>query len=114
MAGGWLLLGSGAAGFLLSLIAYFRRDSGINHTPGALIVIISTALLVLAALALTRLARPAWARGMLTACLLLDVLGTGVAAWFLHAWALLAVDVLAALGWLIMVSPGSRASRASA
>jgi hypothetical protein len=38
---------------------------------------------------------------------MVDILGTAVAAWFLHAWGLLAFMVLAFMGW-VLLSFGSR------
>ena len=39
-------------------------------------------------------------RGLLCAGALLDLIGTGVAAWFLHAWVLLAVMVFGLIAWV--------------
>ena len=42
---------------------------------------------------------------LLTLCLL-DVLGTGLAAYFLQAWVLLAAMALALLAWLVLAFGG--------
>lgn len=71
-----------------------------NGTFGAGLVIFSTAMLALMAMAMM-----AWRRGPLRAALitlsLLDIIGTGAAAWFLHEWALIATMTLALAGVLI-------------
>jgi hypothetical protein len=105
-----------ALGLVVSLVAYLRRGSGVDHTAGALLVIISTVLLAgdAAVLALTAQMRGRW-RGLLIALAILDVVGTGVAAWFLHAWLLLILMVVALVGWIAALRPAPRAgSRLSA
>jgi hypothetical protein len=93
---------AGAVGLLVSLIAYFHLGSGIDHTAGALLVIVSTLLLVGDSVVLALAAGAnGWLRPLLLVLAVLDVLGTGVAAWFLHAWLLLALMVVALVGWLI-------------
>lgn len=93
---------AGLAGLMAALVAYLHRGSGIDHTGGALLVIASTAILLAAALILALAAgAPGWLRWVLIAGCLLDALGTGLAAWFLHAWLLLALMVVAGLGWVL-------------
>lgn len=107
--GAWLMAAAGALGLLVSTIAYFRRASGVDHTAGALLVVVSTLLLTGAAvaLALTVGARGRW-RWPLFVLALLDVLGTALAAYFLHAWLLLALMAVALAGWIIAVAPPAR------
>lgn len=94
-----------AAGLGLAVAAasYLVRGSGVDHTEGALLVVISTALLLGAALVLLLAPGAAallrWTLWLLAGA---DVLGTGLAATLLHAWALLAlmaVALLAGLAW---------------
>jgi hypothetical protein len=93
-------------GLAAALIGYFHRGSGIDHTAGALLVIISTALLVAAEAALALfLDAPRWLRVVLLTLCLLGLLGTAIAAWFLHAWWLLAFMLVGLLAWLIEVAP---------
>ncbi|HSV01780.1 MAG TPA: hypothetical protein VLI41_01115 [Phenylobacterium sp.] len=100
--GRWLMALAAAAGLVVSLVAYFNRGGGIAHTGGAALVIASTAILLVAALVLAlALAAPAWLRGLLLAGCLLDLLGTGLAAFFLHAWLLLALMIIGLVGWLL-------------
>jgi hypothetical protein len=102
--GAWLMALAAAIGLIVSLIAYFHLGSGIDHTAGALLVIISTVLLTGAGvvLALTAGASGGW-RTVLNVLCILDVVGTGVAAWFLHAWLLLALMAAALIGWLVSI-----------
>jgi hypothetical protein len=106
---GLLLLAlAAAAGTALAIYSYFL-DLGINHTDGVLVVIGSTVIMWIAALVL------AWARGMwwwprgiIVVLLLLDVVGTGVAGYFLEKQVLMAFMGVAFLGWLahVVLGPG--------
>lgn len=92
-----------AAGFMVALVDYLVRGSGIDHTGGALLVTLSSAVLFILGVALARgsVKRQAW-RVLLIVLAIIDVLGTGVAAYFLHAWWLLAFMALAVIGWAVL------------
>ncbi len=96
---------SSIIGFLASLIYYFWRGDGIAYTPGTLLVIISTALLLAASLVM---ATGIWRHWLLSEFFLvatcLDILGTAFAAWLLEAHWLLALMALAAIGWIAHVA----------
>jgi hypothetical protein len=62
-------------------------------------------LMLLAALALTRLARGAVAV-TLSLLILLDIIGTAVAGYFLESMVLMAAMALALVGWLLRVAGG--------
>src|SRR6185312_713258 len=108
--GNWLLLLSALAALCVAVFEYFWHGNGIHGTGGALIVIVSTALVLAGALVLGRL--PERARGMrilLLVLLVVDILGTALAAYLLEAYALLALVVLALVGWAICIAaPGAR------
>jgi hypothetical protein len=105
-----LLGGASLIGGLVALFAYLRRGSGVDHTGGALLVVVSSALLVLAAIVLA-LSGPSWLRILFLVLAILGVVGTGVAAWFLHEWLLLALMVVALIGWAILVAGRGEAAR---
>jgi hypothetical protein len=107
--GAWLLVTSAAAGLCLSLFAYFWPNTGIDGTPGALLVVVSTALLLAAALlmALYR-AKPRWLHVVLGVSTLLDLIGTGLAAYFLEAYLLIAFMAIGLIGWLWHMILGPR------
>lgn len=98
--GAWLLAASAAAGLCLSLFNYFWPSTGIRGTPGALLVVVSTAL-VLGASLLMALVRPKGLalRVFLNVSTLLGVTGTGVAAYFLEAYVLVALMAVGLIGW---------------
>jgi len=94
-------------GLAAAVYSYFTPATGIDGTPGALLVIVSTSLLAGAALLIGFVgALPHWARITLLVLCLLDVIGTGVAAYFLQAWVLLSAMVLAFVAWLVLALGG--------
>ena len=96
---------------LLALLAlidsafnYFWTGNGIHGTEGALLVVVSTLLLAIAAGVIAAGWVHGWLRGLLQVLIVLDFIGTGVAAYFLEAWILLVLIVLAAIVWIIHLS----------
>ena len=88
------------AGTLVSLVNYFMPDNGIAGTPGALLVVASTALLVVTGLVLRRQgSRSGAPQRVLRAIALVLIAGTAWAAWLLEAPTLVAIMGVAALGW---------------
>ncbi len=113
MFGYWLLLASAVAGLLVSLYDYLWT-LGIDHTAGVVLVIISTALLTGASAVITfYTTSPRWLRVTLEVLILLGLIGTGAAAYFLEAHVLLALMALGLIGWLAtVISPLQRQSAA--
>ena len=104
----------GALAFLDSLFNYFFVGNGIHGTEGALLVVISTFLMTLAA----ALIAGGWLRGgwrtLFEVLLALDFLGTAAAAWLLEAWILFALAILAAIAWVVhLVRPAPRPNAVS-
>lgn len=75
-----------ALAFVDALFNYFWTGNGIHGSGGALLVVISTALLVLASCAVVYEAGPRFLRILLEALILLAFLGTAAAAYLLEAW----------------------------
>ena len=108
-SGAWLLVASAAGGLIASLAYYLWHGNGIAYTPGTLLVIVSTGLLLAASLAMaTRMSRPRLVNGFLLVATGLDVLGTLFAAWLLEASWLLTFMVLAIVGWIAHVAVDGR------
>lgn len=107
----WLLFVAAVIAFVVSLYDFFIAW-GINHTIGTGIVLVSTAIMAVAALViLVWRAMPASLRVLLLIGLALDLIGTGVAAYFLAAWLLLALMIVAAIGWFGTVFSGASQPR---
>ena len=102
--GAWLLVLSAFAGLVIALINLFNQGNGIAYSFGAYLVVGSTVLLLLAALALAAYhAKPRVLSGILAFLALLDLLGTGAAAWFLQSYVLVGAMAVGLVGWLVYV-----------
>ncbi|MYZ50382.1 hypothetical protein [Propylenella binzhouense] len=100
--GAWILLVAALAGLVTAAINAFSSGNGIAFTGGAYLVLVSTALLLLAALVIA-FARhaPRFVRGLLLVLALLDIFGTAAAAYFLESRFLIAFMALGLVGWLV-------------
>jgi hypothetical protein len=114
--GDWILVVACLAGLAVSVFNYLTPGNGITGSGGALLVIVSSALISLAALVLTvaRIGKR-WLRATIDVLLLLGIAGTGFAAYMLEADILLASMALAVVGWLAhLVAAPRRVARAAA
>lgn len=94
-------------GLAVSIYNYFAPvsllapDSRIEGTPGAILVILSTALLICFGWLLSRPLQSKPLILFLLVSALLDILGTAFAAYLLNSMVLLALMVVALAGWLV-------------
>ncbi len=100
--GGLLLIAASVLGLLVALYDYFFAW-GINHSIGATIVCASMALMMGAALVIVLDNPPGWARVVLGIGIVIDCLGTALAAYFLESGLLVVLALLAGAGWLVFV-----------
>jgi hypothetical protein len=98
--GAWLIVIAAIVGLAVSIYNYNSDDSGIAGTPGAMLVIASTALLLFAGFVLGRDMGGGGFRAVLTALCFLGIVGTGFAGYLLESTTLVATMVLCLLGWL--------------
>src|SRR5262245_28685950 len=109
--GTWILFVGALAALALSGFNFFWTHNGIHGTGGALLVVISSALMAAAAIALIeRPAMPRWLSVTLLVLIGLDIVGTTVAAYFLEAYWLDAAMLLAAVGLVMHLSGSSRSA----
>jgi hypothetical protein len=100
--GTWLLALSALVGLGIAVFNDLDRSNGIHGSYGALLVIVSSTLMLLAALALVIWPHmPRGVRGLLLVLILLDIVGTGFAAYMLEAWWLVGAMSAALLFWII-------------
>lgn len=100
-AGAWLLAAAASFGLIAALVNYFWPDTPVDYSRVALIVIVSTALLMALGLLLAILRRTGALGAVLTGLAFVDLLATMTAAVFLHAWIVLASMGVALVGWLV-------------
>jgi quinoprotein glucose dehydrogenase len=109
-ASAWMLPIAALIALGAALFDYFWPGNGIHGTGGVLLVIASSAVMLILAVVLLQWVRAGFARGLLLVLLIIDIAGTALAAYFLQAWWILGAMVLAAIGWLIDI-PASRVPR---
>ena len=100
--GAQTLLAAAVAALAVSVFNYFWPDNGIHGSAGALLVIISTLLMAISAAALLLadgVSRST--RGMLVVLILLDIIGTSLAAYMLEADWLIGAMAAALIGWIV-------------
>lgn len=107
----WLIAIPAGIGLVLSLIAYLTPHGAVAHSWGAVLVVVATALLLVASLLLALAEMPHWFVVLLEVLIILDIVGTGGAAYFLETYILLAFMVIALIGWIFhLASASSRTS----
>jgi hypothetical protein len=108
--GAWVMAAGGLLGLAISIFDYFWTGNGIHGTEGVVLVICSSALILIAALLFALALLPwGWLRVPLDVLLVLGIIGTAVAGYFLEAWILVGFMVLALIGWLIHIFTGGAA-----
>ena len=97
------LLCSGAVlGAALSIANYFSPDSGIAATPGALLVIVSTVILLAFGLIMRGdVRRGRGFRVFIAGSALFDIAGTAFAGYLLDSETLVVLMLVSLAGWLI-------------
>jgi hypothetical protein len=104
--GALLLALAAAAGTALAIYAFVASE-GVSHTQGAAAVIGSDAVMLVAALLIAGIPGiPRFLRGIILLLLLIDIVATAIAAWFLELWVLVAFMAVALVGWLAHVAFG--------
>jgi len=107
----WLIAIPAGIGLVLSLIAYLTPHGAVAHSWGAVLVVVATALLLVASLLIALAEMPHWFVVLLEVLIILDIVGTGGAAYFLETYILLAFMVIALTGWIFhLASASSRTS----
>ena len=107
----WLIAIPAGIGLVLSLIAYLTPHGAVAHSWGAVLVVVATALLLVASLLLALAEMSHWFVVLLEVLIILDIVGTGGAAYFLETYILLAFMVIALIGWIFhLASASSRTS----
>lgn len=105
-----LLCSAAAVGAAVSIANYFSPDSGIAGTPGAILVIVSSVILI--ALGLIMRGPATRSRGLrvfVAAAALLGIAGTAFAGYLLESETLVVAMLVCLAGWFIhLVERGRR------
>jgi hypothetical protein len=97
----------------ISPVGFLAPNSSIAGEPGAMLVIVSTALLAIAGLVLAAEVRSRAVTWFFAIAGLLDIVGTAAAAWFLNSNVLIGLMVVCFLGWLGRLGRGEADAVAS-
>ncbi len=102
--GAWLIvLGSVIAG-AISVYDYLTIDTGLQGTGGVVLTGVAAGLMFLAALTMAlKPMRGPFLQGFLVISILLDIIGSSVAGYFLESPVIMAAQALALIGWLMNV-----------
>jgi hypothetical protein len=107
-AGLWVLTLSAAAAFILLSVRYFMPHHASPQGRGALLVVISTGLMVGAAPLMGLAALPHRLFLLLNFLVILDIICTGFLAYFIPAHIVFTLMIVAAFGWLAHPGPGPK------
>jgi hypothetical protein len=105
--GAGLMLLAGALSAAAAIYDFYNVASGIDDTGGVELVIASSLLMVFGALMVIILRR-GFLAGVFLFLLLLDVIGTGVAAYFLESGLIMVAMAAGALGWILHMNRHGR------
>lgn len=104
----WLLCIAAVAAVAVATVGAFNEGNGIAFTPGAYLALVCCVLLLAGSLVLAfDIGLPRWAGRVMAVLLLLDILGTALAAYLLQATLLLVALAVAGLGWLLQPAVGA-------
>jgi len=106
--GVWLLTLSSAAALALLLIDYFMPHGAISQSQGTMLVVGSTGLMLGAALLVGLSPLPRWLFLLFNFLIVLDIICTGIVTYFLQAYLVLGLMVVALTGWFAHSGPGAR------
>jgi hypothetical protein len=99
--GASLLCSGGIVGAAVSVANFFAPDSGIAGTPGAMLVVASTVILVAFGLIMRGGTRSRGVRVFVAAAALLDIAGTAFAGYLLDSETLVVAMLVSLAGWFI-------------
>jgi hypothetical protein len=102
--GAWLIILASLIAIAISVYDYYTPDTGLVGTGGVILVAGAALLMLLASLVLAMVpTRSCLLQGFLIVSILLDIIGSSVAGYFLESPVIMAAEALALIGWLMNV-----------
>jgi hypothetical protein len=102
--GAWLITLASLIVMAISIYDYYTPETGLIGTGGVVLVAIAAALMFLASLAMAlKPVRGAFLQNFLVISIILDIIGSSVAGYFLESPVIMAAQALALIGWLLNV-----------
>ena len=102
--GAWLIILASLIAIAISVYDYYTPDTGLIGTGGVMLVAAAALLMLLASLVVATVPnRPCFLQVFLVVSILLDIIGSSVAGYFLESPVIMAAEALALIGWLMNV-----------
>lgn len=102
--GAWLIVLASLIAIAICVYDYYTPETGLIGTGGTVLVAIAALLMLLASLVLALVPnRSGLLQGFLVVSILLDIIGSSVAGYFLESPVIMAAEALALIGWLLNV-----------
>ena len=102
--GAWLIILAALIAMAICAYDYYTPETGLIGTGGVVLVGVSALLMLLASLVVAGVpSRSGFLQGFLVVSILLDIIGSSVAGYFLESPVIMAAEALALIGWLLNV-----------
>jgi hypothetical protein len=102
--GAWLIILASLIAMAVCIYDYYTPETGLIGTGGVVLVAIAALLMFLASLAMALVPnRSGLLQGFLVISIILDIIGSSVAGYFLESPIIMAAEALALIGWLMNV-----------
>ncbi len=102
--GAWLIMLASVIVIAICIYDYYTPETGLIGAGGVVLVAVAAVLMLLAALAMhLYTARPRWLQLFLVISIILDIIGSSVAGYFLESPVIMAGQALALIGWLMQI-----------
>jgi hypothetical protein len=102
--GAWLIIAASLIAMIVCVYDYYTPETGLIGTGGVMLVAAAGLLMFLASLTLKLVPnRSCFLQGFLVVSILLDIIGSSVAGYFLESPMIMAAEALALVGWLMNV-----------
>ena len=102
--GAWLIILASLIVMAISVYDYYTPETGLIGTGGVILVAVAALLMFLASLTMAlKPMRSSFLQSFLVISILLDIIGSSVAGYFLESPVIMAAQALALIGWLLNV-----------
>ena len=102
--GAWLITLASLIAIAICVYDYYTPETGLIGTGGVILVAAAAVLMLLASLVLAMVPnRSGLLQGFWVVSILLDIIGSSVAGYFLESPVIMAAQALALIGWLMNV-----------
>ena len=102
--GAWLIVLASLIAIVICVYDYYSPATGLIGTGGVILVAGAAVLMLLASLVMALMPNRAnWIQTFLVVSILLDIIGSSVAGYFLESPVIMAAEALALVGWLMDV-----------